>query len=192
MQRRFVQAILTILTMLLLAGAPAGGVQSAPPAQSVVPDGDFRITIREDFIIEQMTGQFQPFLTSLSVGGMPIEEPAIDLRPDNRIDVSATTVVPFLNTDVTVRPTITVAIFVEENQMQFSVETISLEGVALPGNLITPQIEELQQQVQGRINEGLSDMARLFGVELVDIITTEEVMMIDFDFTLEFFQFDQE
>lgn len=182
-----------LLVMIVFLGAqmiaqPAALAQEELPD---VPEGDFRLVVKEAFIIEQMEGQFRSLINNLSAYGIPMEEPVIDLRPGNKIDVSATTELPLGNRTLSVRPTVTIALAAEDNQMTLSIESVSLEGLALPASLIAPQIEGIQEQLQTQINSALRSAARLGGLELVAIGTTEEVLILDFDFTLEFYRTDE-
>jgi hypothetical protein len=180
---------LTLLVVLVFLCTAS--LQSVVFAQEELPPGDFRIVIRESFLLEQMETQFQPILNNLPSYGIPLEEPAINLLPDNRIAVSATTQVPFLNRPVTVRPTVTIALAAENNRMSLEIESVNLEGIALPAALIAPQIEGIQTQLETQINLVLEQFSRIFELELVGIGTTEDLLILDFEFNYEFYRFDQ-
>jgi hypothetical protein len=182
-------ARLTLLIVLVFLCTAS--LQTVVFAQEELPPGDFRLVIKEAFILEQMETQFKPLLDNLSNYGIPLEDPVIDLQDNNRIAISATTEVPFLNRPVTVRPTLLVALAVEDNRMTFDIERIDLEGISLPAALIAPQIEGIQQQLETQINMALQQFSRLIGLELVSIGTTEDLLILDFDFNYEFYRFDQ-
>ncbi len=181
---RRTHAWLITLLILLLSTVTAHAQESIPE----VPTGDFRLVVKEAFIIEQIEGQFKSFIQNISAYGIPIGDPEIDLKAGNKIEISATTELPLGSRTLEVRPTVVIGLSAEDNQMMFTVESVRLEGMALPASLIAPQIEGIQAGLQEQINVALIQTARLSGLELVAIHTTEDLIMLDFDFTLEFYQ----
>lgn len=179
---------MTVLFTQWPAIAPAYAQERIPE----IPDGDFRFVVKEDFIVEQMEGQFKSFIEDLSAYGIPIGDPEIDLKDDNMIEVSATTELPLGTRTLEVRPTVVILLAAEDNQMTLTVESVRLEGLALPASLIAPQIEGIQEQLQEQLNTTLVQTQRLIGLELAAIYTTEEVLILDFDFNLEFYRVDDE
>ena len=195
MHKCFVRAGQIVFMVTLLFSLSTLLLQPTALAQdevSEIPAGDFRLVVREEFIVEQLETQFGPFIDNLSAYGLPMEDPAIDLRADSRIDVSVTTELPFGDRTVSMRPTVTVALAAVDNQMSLAIEGVSLEGLSLPGNLLAPQLEEVQQQLEEQINEALAQVARLGGLELVYIATTEDLLILDFNFSLAFYQLEPE
>jgi hypothetical protein len=195
MHNRFVRVATAGLIVVLLFSLNAWLFPSTMFAQEDTPElpvGDFRLLIKEEFILEQIETQLAPFTESLSAYGLTLSDPSIDFRDNNRIDVSATTELPLGNNTITVRPTVTVAITAANNQMSIAIEGVTLEGMALPGALLGPQLESFQEQAQTQINEALVAVERLGGLELAYIGTTEDLLILDFNFNLQFYELDQD
>lgn len=152
-----------------------------------MPVGDFRIVLTEAFLIEQIETQVEPFIDSLSAYGFTISDPEINLRAGNRIDVTVTTDVPLGGRVLTVRPTVTVALAAADNAMTIEIEGIAMEGLALPASLLGSQLEDVQVQGEAQINEMLVLVERLGGIELAYIGTTEDTLVLDFNFDLTFY-----
>ena len=146
--------------------------------------------IKEEFILEQLETQVLPLLGNLSAFGLVLEDPSIDLRDDNVIDVSVTTELPVGNTPLTVRPTVSIGVAAAENQLSLTIEGVSLEGLALPATLLGPQIETFQETAEIQINEALIAVERLGGISLAYIATTEDLLILDFNFDLQFYEID--
>lgn len=181
--------IVVLLVIGSLLAPPAALAQEEIPE---LPVGDFRLIIKEEFILQQLETQVLPLLGSLSAFGMPLEDPSIDLRDDNVIDVSITTELPVGNATLTVRPTVSIGVVAAENQLSLTIEGVSLEGLALPATLLGPQIETFQGEAERQINEALVAVERLGGVSLAYIATTEDLLILDFNFDLQFYEIPSE
>ncbi len=182
-------AVCSLLVILALLATP--GTVRAQGEIPEMPVGDFRLVLTEAFLVEQLETQIAPFIDELSVYGFTISDPAIDLRDGNLIDVSMTTDLPLGNQTLTVRPTVTVAVTAVDNEMSFTIEGISMEGLALPASLLGSQLEEVQTQGQEQINKLLATVARLGGIEMVYIGTTDDLLILDFNFDLTFYEMNQ-
>lgn len=181
--------MLLVLSFVLLS-LVLGIAPTSVRAQSDIPEmpvGDFRIVLTEAFLVEQLETQIMPFIADLSAYGFTISDPEINLRDGNRIDVTVTTDVPLGNRTLTVRPTVTVAISAADNEMSIEIEGIAMEGLALPANLLGSQLETVQAQGQVQINELLTIVERLGGIELAYVGTTEDMLVLDFNFDLTFY-----
>lgn len=190
MHNRRVRVGVVVLMAAFLFGLNSWLAPSSLHAQEIttdVPVGDFRLLFKEEFILEQIETQLAPFAEGLTVMGMPLSDPSVDFRENNRIDVSVTTELPFGGNPVTVRPTVTVAMTATNNQIEIAIEGVSLEGLALPPALLGAQLEPIQAQAQTRINEALVAVERLLGLELAYIGTTEDLLIVDFNFNLLFY-----
>jgi hypothetical protein len=178
--------VVLILSISMLLVPAAALAQEETPE---LPVGDFRLVIKEEFILEQLETQIMPFIGSLSAYGLTLEDPELDLRDGNVIDISITTELPMGNRTLSVRPTISIGLAVEDNQLSLIIEGISLQGLALPAALLGPQIEAFQEQAEIQINEALFSIERLSGISLAYIGTTEDLLILDFNFDLQFFEF---
>ena len=179
---RFAVSLLVSVLLVL-------GVSTAANAQDGVPEmpqGDFRVVFTEAFLVEQLETQIAPFIDNLSAYGFTISDPEIDLRDDNRIDVTVTTDVPLGSRTLTVRPTVTVALSAADNEMSIAIEEISMEGLSLPTSLLGEQLETVQAEGQVQINELLTIVERLGGIELAYVGITEDLLVLDFNFDLTF------
>ena len=181
-------AVCSLVILALLATPRPVRAQEEIPE---MPVGDFRLVLTEAFLVEQLETQIAPFIDELSVYGFTISDPEINLRDGNRIDVSVTTDLPLGNQTLTVRPTVTVAVAAADNEMSFTIEGISMEGLALPASLSGSQLEEVQTQGQEQINKLLATISRLGGIEMVYIGTTDDLLILDFNFDLKFYELNQ-
>jgi hypothetical protein len=191
MHKRFAQLRIGGLLVVLLLSISMVMAPSTVTAQEGTPElpvGDFRLVIKEEFILEQLETQVIPFIGSLSAYGLTLEDPAINLRDDNLIDISVTTELPVGNRTLTVRPTISIAVAAAENQLTMVIEGVSLEGLALPATLLGPQVESFQEQAEVQINQALLAVERLGGISLAYIGTTEDLLILDFNFDLQFYE----
>jgi hypothetical protein len=193
MHKHLAQVGIGRLMIVLLLGIILLLTPSAVTAQEESPDlpvGDFRLVIKEEFILEQLETQVLPLLGNLSAFGLTLQDPSIDLRNDNVIDVSVTTDLPVGNNTLTVRPTVSIGVAAAENQLSLTIEGVSLEGLALPASLLGPQIESFQEAAEIQINEALIAVERLGGISLAYIATTEDLLILDFNFDLQFYEID--
>lgn len=195
MHSRFIRVGSVSLIIAVLFSLNAAFFQPTALAQEAEPElpvGDFRLLIKEEFILEQFETQLAPFAEELSAYGLTLSDPSIDFRDNNRIDVSATTELPLANTTITVRPTVTVAITAANNQMSILIEGVTMEGLALPATLLGAQLEGVQKQAEVQINEALIAVAQYFDIELAYVGTTEDLLILDFNFNFRFFNFDRD
>lgn len=191
MHKRLTQLGIGGLIVVLLLSISMLLVPTAAIAQEEIPElpvGDFRLILKEEFILNQLETQVLPFLGNLSAYGLTLEDPEIDLRDGNRIDISVTTELPVGNRTLSVRPTISIGLAAEDNQMSLTIEGISLQGLALPATLLGPQVETFQEQAEIQINQALIAIERLGGISLAYIGTTEDLLILDFNFDLQFYE----
>jgi hypothetical protein len=177
--------VVLLLSMSMLLAPTTAIAQAQIPE---LPVGDFRLVIKEEFILEQLETQVIPFLGNLSAYGLTLEEPEINLRDGNVIDISVTTELPMGNRTLSVRPTISIGLTAEDNQLSLTIEGISLQGLALPATLLGPQVEAFQDQAEMQINQALIAIERLGGISLAYIGTTEDLLILDFNFDLQFYE----
>lgn len=157
------------------------------PDVQPLPAGDFRLVFRESFLLEQLETQVLPYISGFSAGDLFVENPAIDLRPDNVIDISADTELALGDNILPLRPTISMSIAAEENRISLTIEAVTVQGVRLPAALLASQLQPLQDLAEEQINFALTQAADVASLELVRIETTEDLIALDFNFGFQFF-----
>ncbi len=134
--------------------------------------------------LELEASETQSELTAATPAHVPfrfkINDAALDVRPDRRAEFTAGITVSAWALKLTIRP-ITDFIFVPHNgQVNIIVTRIRLSGITIPYNLIESFVQEVVETAQGKLNHSLIQLQADTGVELVDMDTTEDLLILRF------------
>jgi hypothetical protein len=170
------QKVLTRMVALMLAVSLLVGSSLAP--QSVLAQtpsqSDIRITITESFIAYLLETQLDDALEDMPI---PLENPRVDLKPDNKIDLTVLTVLQGLGS---IEPTITIGLAVEGNRLLVTLETLTNRGVSMPMTmpLLAGQIGPVQEGLQATVDEALAGLTESAGLAISGIRTTDTLITI--------------
>ena len=165
---------LTRVVTLLLAATLLMSTSSALSAQTA-PEAGLRVTITEEYIAYLLETQLADALEGQA---MQIENPRVDIRPNQQLALTIATNLPPLGD---VEPTITISIDIADNQLDMTIEGIALQGLQVPAGLVQGQIDPIEQMAEDQANAALADLAESAGIELVGIRTTERLLTIFLD-----------
>ncbi|MEZ4636993.1 MAG: hypothetical protein R2873_16660 [Caldilineaceae bacterium] len=166
----------TRIVVLFLAASLLLG-PSLAPQQALAQSSDIRITITEDFVSYILT---QPMVTDvLATLPTPVENPRINVKPDNKIDLTIFTELPppFGATELT----LTLGMTAANGDLTVTIETLTIRGASLPANnpLLAPQIAPIQEQIQSAVSDGLAGLGDSAGLQLSGFSTTETLIIVE-------------
>ena len=166
MRKILTRTVTLILAAMLLINTP-----SALLAQTA-PDAGLRVTISEEFIAYLLETQLADALEGQE---MQIENPRLDIRPNQQLALTIATNLPPLGD---VEPTITIDLDITDNHLDMSIVGIALQGLQVPATLVQGQIGPIEQMAEEQANSALADLAESAGIEVVGIRTTERLLTI--------------
>jgi len=163
-----------IVVLILAVGLLVG--PSLTPRQALAQSDAIRITITESFVSHILT---TPAVTDV-LATLPtrVENPRIDIKPDNKINLSIFTELPppFGETDLT----LTLGIAAANGTLTINIETLTIRGASLPANnpLLAPQIAPIQDQIQTAVTDGLAGLSDSAGLTISGFSTTETLIVV--------------
>jgi hypothetical protein len=141
-------AVCVAVVVIFLATQPPS--EPEPPLSS--PAGDIVVKVAESYLSTLATEMVRSEEQS-------IEDVAVDLHPDGRLDVFITARVRILNASVGLRLKMLSAVAVEEERLQFSLYNVSFVGLSIPMELLPASlratIEGMEADWNWRINSAL-------------------------------------
>jgi hypothetical protein len=168
--------VFTRIASLMLAVTLLVGSFLAPQAAlaQATPPSDIRITVTESFIGYMLETQLSESLDDMPI---PLENPRINLRPDNKVDLTVRTVLQGLGT---IEPTITIGLAVQGDRLLVTLETLTNRGVSMPMTmpLLAGQIGPVQEMLQAQVDEALAGLSESAGVAISGIRTTDTLITI--------------
>jgi hypothetical protein len=123
----------------------------------------------------------QEALLNIQIGaGVPeggqISNPSINLLPDNLAELTAN-----VNTGlIVVKPKATLKLSAQDGRIVIDVLNIDVGGVALPSNVIEPQIAVIKRDAEDRLNQQFSELEKSTGLKLQSIRTTDNELILRF------------
>lgn len=173
MRNLFSRIVMLMLAVGLLVGS---SLTPQPALAQETATSDIRITITESFIAHMLTTPpVQEMLAGLPT---PVQNPRLDLKSGNQLDLTINTVLPppFGETDLT----LTISLAVANSDLTLTIETLTIRGASLPANnpLLAGQIAPIQEQIQTAASDGLAGLTESAGLELAGLSTTDTLIMV--------------
>lgn len=176
--------LLSLLVLILSACAqpvpPPVPEEEAPAEETAAA---VRITVAETYVdaqLEKQLDQMGPLSNQPNVQ-VELQDPDLDLLPENVADLTATVAVRFYGIFFSLRPTASVSFGVEDDQVAVSVDRIAIGNVGLPLGLVAPQLDAFETNVRQQLAVALQQVREATDLRLTTITTTEESLTLDFN-----------
>ena len=142
-------------------GSSAASATAIPAAQVVLSEA-YLNTITKDVV------QTEPDLSN----------PQVDLLPGDQANVTVT--VRLFNF-VYVRPTVTMAISVQDHQLHTQIVKTQLSGINAPANVVELRLRFMEDEMNQAINQQLIDNLSQAGLQLQTVQTGDQTLTINME-----------
>jgi hypothetical protein len=178
MQKILLKAALVVAAVSLFMGVQFS--LSAPSAFAQAPDtdADIQITLSEQFIASQVSQQVNALLATQAGLQFQVQNPEVNLQPNNRIGVSASVSMPLWGMMVDLAPVIILSVTAQDNQVSLQIAEVDLEGVALPIQIFSQQLRQAEVMAEQQANIALQQLAAQTNMQLVSISTTDDSLTL--------------
>lgn len=113
--------------------------------------------------------------------GIKLNQAALQVHAARRADFTAQMSVSAWGLKINVRPTTEFFFVPQAGRVKILVTRVQIQGFTVPRKLIENFIDEVVELAQARLNHSLVQLQQDTGVELADIETTEDLMILKFN-----------
>ncbi len=161
---------LTVFAFTMLGGVPNSTLYGPLPGPGTAV---VQVTVDARYLNQELN----TLVTSQP--GMADSQPQLALQAPNVMIFTAGVPIQLSGQTLTVRPTVTMQVQVQDGKITTHVTNISLGPISVPTALVKPQIDQMEGLLQNGVNRAVSSTLAGSGLTLYSVSTSPSAMTVD-------------
>jgi hypothetical protein len=180
---------MALLIALLVACAPAGQGEEAasvegPPPVEESEGVDVRIAVHENLLNNLLGGQLVGDALAGATAGLGLDlalnDPSIDIAAPNQVRVTVGIEAEgFDGLAVSMRPTIALAVVVDEEGLGVELGNVVLNGVEIPLDTLGPVLAGAEAAIREQLAGALAGLTDQAGLTVKAVMATNDTLYLD-------------